>query len=181
MENPRKALISSTLVSHVGGGPSPLWEARRHSAAYLLVSVTMTFMSCSGNNSKKASTGLLLRGNVGPTLSVNSFTVISVAVSLHCCSSPSAACVVPPCRLVALLPWPLPLPRPLRLLPRLRPLPLIGDREREHDGDTDGDCERICGGEKDDLRERDGVECGVPGVALLSLKASIIVSITVGS
>ena len=53
-------------------------------------------------------------------------------------------------RVAALLPWPLPLP--LCLLPQLRLLPLIGDRKR--DGDTDGDCELIRGGEKDSVRER---------------------------
>ena len=82
--------------------------------------------------------------------------------------------MVPPCRLAALLPWPVPLPRPLHLLPWLSFLPLIGDRECERDGDTDGDCEQIIvGGKKDGVREHDGVECGVPGVALLFLKQAL--------
>ena len=86
MENPRKALISSALVSHIGGGPSPLLEECRHSAAYLFVSVTMMSIRFGGNKCRKISRGSLLRVNVGPTLLVNSLTLIFVALPLHCTS-----------------------------------------------------------------------------------------------
>ena len=84
----------------------------------------------------------------------HSFTITSVAVSLHCSFSSADS----PLSVFVLVFLPLPqlLPLPLtRLLSR----PLECDRERERDGDI-GDCEQECGGESGvSVCERDGA-CG---------------------
>ena len=79
IENPRKAFISSTVIFvHLVNFSLPMM-----SSAYLLLSVTISFIKSSVKNISKTSLGDSGMAIVGPTGELNNFTSTSFSVVFH--------------------------------------------------------------------------------------------------